>query len=577
MISIRTRMITAFLGLLLPIVLIFLFFTQSQLQESLVPETYEMHRSVLQARAESVDAWIHERIAELQVLAMNETFLEGNEAKMAATLTRYADHLSDRYESLGIVDLDGINKISNGLTIDISTRPYFQKRLNEPELSAVISNPIWSLDRQNPIVVILVPVEESGQVSRYLSAAVDISSLTELVSKTQNPEGSWALLNQEGIVFAHNLEAHPVFFSADELRSDREFEAEIQRWTQSDQNFYSASLEDYVVDFLPIRGASEWTIVSYYDKTRILSGITDFQSEMFIIGIAILFLGILMISPLADSLSRPLIAFEAATKEVKVGKFDVEIPPSNVQEINSLGQSFRQLLGRIESLIGEVEDKERRKRKAELQALQMQITPHFLYNTLDTLYYMSVEAGAKELSQGIRALTTLFRNGLNRGKEWTTLAREIDHVKSYLWIQALRYEEKIQYHIEVEAGVENCKLPKLILQPIVENAIYHGIKEKDGPGTIQIRIQTDQDRIRCEIQDTGIGMAKEQLGILRAMIDTGVHLGGGVGFYNVIERLRLVYGDAFQAHVDSEPELGTKVILWINKESIENDSNLFSG
>ncbi len=575
--SIRTRMITAFLGLLLPIVLIFLFFTQSQLQENLVPETYEMHRSVLQARAESVDAWIHERIAELQILAMNETFLEGDEAKMAASLARYADHLSDRYESLGIVDLAGTNKISNGLTIDISTREYFKKLKNNPELDVVISNPIWSLDRQNPIVVILVPVEELGKTTRYLSAAVDISSLTELVSKTQNPEGSWALLNKEGIVFAHNLEDHAVFFSSEALRADREFESEIRRWTESGQAFQTVSLDDYVVDFLPIRGASEWTIVSYYDKTRILAGITDFQSEMFIIGIAILFLGILLISPLADSLSRPLIAFEAATKEVKVGKFDVEIPPSKVLEIDSLGQSFRQLLGRIESLIGEVEDKERRKRKAELQALQMQITPHFLYNTLDTLYYMSIEAGAKELSQGIRALTTLFRNGLNRGKEWTTLAREIEHVKSYLWIQALRYEEKIQYEIEVEPGVETCKVPKLILQPIVENAIYHGIKEMDGPGKISIRIHTEAERIRCEIQDTGIGMTAEQLELLRAMIDTGVHLGGGVGFYNVIERLRLVYGDGFQAKVMSEPGKGTQVSLWIGKECESNDSNLFGG
>ena len=575
--SIRTRMITAFLGLLLPIVLIFLFFTQSQLQENLVPETYEMHRSVLQARAESVDAWIHERIAELQILAMNETFLQGDEAKMAASLTRYADHLSNRYESLGIVDSAGTNKISNGLTIDISTRAYFQKLKSNPDLDVVISNPIWSLDRQNPIVVILVPVEELGKTMRYLSAAVDISSLTELVSKTQNPEGSWALLNKEGIVFAHNLEDHAVFFSADTLRADREFESEIRRWTESGQAFQTVSLEDYVVDFLPIRGASEWTIVSYYDKTRILSGITDFQSEMFIIGIAILFLGILLISPMADSLSRPLIAFEAATKEVKVGKFDVEIPPSKVLEIDSLGQSFRQLLGRIESLIGEVEDKERRKRKAELQALQMQITPHFLYNTLDTLYYMSIEAGAKELSQGIRALTTLFRNGLNRGKEWTTLAREIEHVKSYLWIQALRYEDKIQYEIDVEPGLEICKVPKLILQPIVENAIYHGIKEMDGPGAIRIRIQTEAERIRCEVQDTGIGMTAEKLEILRAMIDTGVHLGGGVGFYNVIERLRLVYGEAFQAKVMSEPEKGTKVTLWIEKECGNNDSNLFGG
>lgn len=574
MISIRTRIMTAFLGLLIPIVLIFLFFSQSQLQKKLVPDTYEMHRSVLQARSESVDAWVHERIAELQVLAMNEAFLTGDESMRLSTLTRYADALSDRYESLGIVDLDGTNQISNGRTIDIATRPYFQKLKNDSELSSVISNPIWSLDSQAPIVVILVPVDERGTVKRYLSAAVDISSLTTLVSKTQTPEGSWALLNQEGIVFAHNLEEHPVFFSSKGLRADHEFESEIIRWVESDQAANTISLEDYVVDFLPIRGESEWTIVSYYDKTRILAGITTFQNELFVVGVAILILGILLISTLSSSLSRPIVAFERLTRQVQSGNFQGEYPPTKIREMANLNESFQHMLRRIQSLIGEVEEKEKRKRKAELQALQMQINPHFLYNTLDTLYYMSIDAGAKELSQGIRALTTLFRNGLNRGKEWTTLGREVDHVKNYLWIQALRYEEKIQYEIQVDPQIVGCAVPKLILQPIVENAIYHGIKEKDGTGCIGIVIHEDEGRIHCEISDTGVGMSKERLTLLRAMVDTGVHLGEGVGFYNVIERLRLIYGEAFHAEVSSEQGVGTKVSLWILKECDEHDSNL---
>ena len=577
MTSIRTRMMMAFLGLLLPIVLIFLIFTQSQLQKKLVPETYEMHRQVLEARSETVDAWIHERIAELQVLAMNETFLEGDEAAMQSTVVRYAASLSDRYESLGVVDLKGINQISNGMMIDISTRPYFQELKNHPEQDAVISNPIWSLDRQSPIVVILVPVEELGTTSRYLSAAVDISALTTLVSKTQTPEGSWALLNQEGIVFAHNLQDHPVFFSAEELRSDQEFEAEINHWVRYDQSLATISLEDYVVDFLPIRGVSEWTIVSSYDKTRILAGVMDFQSGLFVIGLAILLFGIVLISLLSSSLSRPIVAFERLTRQVQSGNFQGEYPPTKIREIANLSQSFQHMLARIQSLIEDVEEKEKRKRKAELKALQMQITPHFLYNTLDTLYYMSIEAGASELSQGIRALTTVFRNGLNRGREWTTVKRELDHVESYLQIQALRYEDKIQYEIAADSAVLECRVPKLILQPLVENAIYHGIKEMDGSGWVRILITENGDRICCTIADTGVGMTEEESSMLQGMIDTGVQLGEGVGFYNVIERLRLIYGDAFEAKIESEKGKGTKISLWIQKESEQDDSNLLGG
>lgn len=577
MTSIRTRMMMAFLGLLLPIVLIFLIFTQSQLQKNLVPETYEMHRQVLEARSETVDAWIHERIAELQVLAMNEAFLEGEEAAMQSTVVRYAESLSDRYESLGLVDLKGVNQISNGMMIDISMRPYFQELTNHPEQDAVISNPIWSLDRQSPIVVILVPVEESGTTSRYLSAAVDISALTTLVSKTQTPEGSWALINQEGTVFAHNLQGHPVFFSAEELRSDQEFESEIKHWVESDQSLATISLTDYVVDFLPIRGASEWTIVSSYDKTRILAGVMDFQSGLFVMGLVILFLGIVLISLLSSSLSRPIVAFERLTRQVQSGNFQGEYPPTKIREIADLSQSFQHMLARIQSLIEDVEEKEKRKRKAEVKALQMQITPHFLYNTLDTLYYMSIEAGASELSQGIRALTTLFRNGLNRGREWTTVKRELDHVESYLQIQVLRYEDKIQYEIAADSAVLECRVPKLILQPLVENAIYHGIKEMDGSGWVRILITENEDRICCTIADTGVGMTEEESSILQGMIDTGIQLSEGVGFYNVIERLRLIYGDAFEAKIESEKGKGTKISLWIQKESEQYDSNLLGG
>ena len=574
MTSIRTRMMMAFLGLLLPIVLIFLFFTQSKLQKNLVPQTYDMHRQVLEARSETVDAWIHERIAELQVLAINEIFLADDETAMRKEASRYADALSDRYESLGLVDLEGINQISNGQMIDISSRPYFQQLQNHPDQNAVISNPIWSLDRQHPIVVILVRVEGLGTTERYLSAAVDISALTTLVSKTQNPEGSWALLNQEGVVFAHNLEDHSIFFPAEELRSDQDFESEIASWINSDQSLATISLDNYVVDFLPIQGLSEWTIVSSYDKTGILAGVMDFQSELFVLGIAILLLGMLLISLLSSSLSRPIVAFERLTREVQSGNFKGEYPPTKIREIRNLSQSFQHMLGRIQFLIEEVEDKEKRKRKAEVKALQMQIMPHFLYNTLDTLYYMSIEAGAKDLSQGIRALTTLFRNGLNRGSEWTTVKRELDHVESYLQIQVLRYEEKIQYEIAANSTTLDDHMPKLILQPLVENAIYHGVKELDGAGMIRIIVRDEKKQIRFEISDTGIGMSKEKVANLQGMIDSGVQVGEGVGFYNVIERLRLIYGDAFTAKIESEKGKGSQISLWIQKEGKQNDSYL---
>jgi two-component system sensor histidine kinase YesM len=283
-----------------------------------------------------------------------------------------------------------------------------------------------------------------------------------------------------------------------------------------------------------------------------------------------------MIMPLSSSLSQPIVAFESLTRQVQTGNFQGNYPPTRIREISNLSLSFQHMVDRIQSLIGEVEEKEKRKREAELQALQMQIAPHFLYNTLDTLYYMGIEAEAMELSQGIRDLTTLLRNGLNRGREWTSVKREIEHVKSYLSIQKLRYEDKIQYAIDVDPRIESCSVPKLILQPLVENAIYHGIKEKDGSGKIWISVQPDGDRIRFVVRDSGVGMTEQKAALLQDMIESGRTFNEGVGFQNVMERLRLIYGRHFDAKVESEIGTGTKVFLWVRKECEGHAAN-FSG
>jgi two-component system sensor histidine kinase YesM len=181
-----------------------------------------------------------------------------------------------------------------------------------------------------------------------------------------------------------------------------------------------------------------------------------------------------------------------------------------------------------------------------------------------------------DLSQGIRDLTTLLRYGLNRGREWTSVKREIEHVKSYLSIQKLRYEDKIQYAIDVDPRIESCSVPKLILQPLVENAIYHGIKEKDGSGKIWISVQPDGDRIRFVVRDSGVGMTEQKAALLQDMIESGRTFNEGVGFQNVMERLRLIYGRHFDAKVESEIGTGTKVFLWVRKECEGHAAN-FSG
>lgn len=235
-------------------------------------------------------------------------------------------------------------------------------------------------------------------------------------------------------------------------------------------------------------------------------------------------------------------------------------------EVNDLSDSFEHLVKRIQQLMEEVKQEETTLRKTELKALQAQINPHFLYNTLDSISWMCEEGKTEEAVLMVNALAKLFRISISRGREIIPIDKEVQHAECYLQIQKFRYTNHFDYEFEVEDSCKDYLCNKITLQPLIENALYHGLDMQDE-GHISIRIKEDGEDVLMEIEDNGIGMTEEQVSELFVNDGTDNH---GIGVKNVNDRIKIYFGDKYGISVRSELDVGTCVSIRIPKITEES-------
>ena len=250
----------------------------------------------------------------------------------------------------------------------------------------------------------------------------------------------------------------------------------------------------------------------------------------------------------------------------------------NVDEITELGMSFNIMIGKIRELLDAKVLEQENLKKAELKALQAQINPHFLYNTLDTIVWMSESNQSEQVIKIVKALSSFFRIALSRGKDWISIRQEVEHVRSYLYIQKIRYRDILNYQIDVDECILESTILKLTLQPIVENALYHGIKNKRDGGTIWVRAKkAGDDFVMLEVQDNGVGFTPYKLDQVRTSFNNDSNRilknETGFGLENVHKRIQLYYGDQYGLQVDSKYQEGTKIVVLI---PFQRDTEIYS-
>ena len=288
------------------------------------------------------------------------------------------------------------------------------------------------------------------------------------------------------------------------------------------------------------------------------------KTRIYVVFIVLLVLFVLtMINAYISSrITNPIKELEKSVSLLESGDLDAPVYIGGSAEIRSLGHSIQGMALRIKGLMNDIVAEHESKRKSEFDTLQSQINPHFLYNTLDIIVWMIENEKKTDAVRVVTALARFFRISLSRGKSIITVKDELEHVRNYLMIQQMRFKNKFTYEIDADEDVLELASLKLMLQPMVENAIYHGMEFMDGDGVIQIRVWREGDDLYLRVRDNGLGMTKEQVENL--FKDSG-HVpsrrGSGIGVRNVNERVHLYFGDAYGLRIESEPDEGTDVII----------------
>jgi len=262
----------------------------------------------------------------------------------------------------------------------------------------------------------------------------------------------------------------------------------------------------------------------------------------------------------AGLISNPIKRLERTMKMVEKGVFQEHRDYSGAEEVRQLSKRFNLMVGRIHQLMGRIIEEQELKRKKELDILQAQIHPHFLYNTLNAVMRLAGSGRTDEVVTTISSLSKFFRISLSKGKQVITVQEELEHARHYLIIQQIRFRNAFTYELIADEEVLRCQTLKLIVQPIVENAIVHGFQSAVDQGHIVIKAEIRQEELLFTIQDNGVGIPPKRLqAIQEGQADSSE--GSGVGLHNVHERLRLYYGNGYGIEIDSEPDEGTCVTL----------------
>jgi len=301
---------------------------------------------------------------------------------------------------------------------------------------------------------------------------------------------------------------------------------------------------------------SDWKLVNEISLKDLTKETRQVANLILIVGSICLLLALIGAIILSQSIAAPIIFLAKHMNRIRDENIDRPVQMKSQDEIGILGAGLNIMLGRVNDLLVKVKEEQQSKREYELALIQEQIKPHFFYNTLDLIYVLCKSGESEEAGKATKALADYYRVGLSNGKEIISIREEIRHVQNYLYIQSARYSDLFDFQIQVPNELLNYTIPKLTLQPLIENAIYHGLKEKGSFGHITIEGYKQGDRIFIKVSDDGVGLSAEQLSELRSRKERE-----SFGLRSVEERIKLYFGERYGIAIHSAQGEGTEITV----------------
>lgn len=377
-------------------------------------------------------------------------------------------------------------------------------------------------------------VEESelGRLIRDADNVVD--GLMKVTTNSDN------LSRLKGVSkYLDNLRSYKVRIEKN-LAANEEYDANIEIW-ENDVQIVTGLIKEEIFRyvFYEIRDMQE----EKAEMDRIYQNVmTGGMISFAVLTAMVIFFSIF----LPKSFTKPITDLVTVTDRVSRGDLAARSDNTSTDEVGELSKSMNQMIEKINELLSQITKEQIRIREAELELLQLQINPHFLYNTLDTIIWLAEGGDEKRVVGMVKSLSAFFRTSLSRGRDIITIREELLHAKSYLEIQQFRYQDILDYEIDVPEEFNEYTIPKITIQPLIENALYHGIKNKRGGGRIVIKARKESNDLVISVTDDGIGMTKERLDEVVAGLGKKQPADSAIyGLYNVNERIRLKFGEKY--------------------------------
>ena len=445
--------------------------------------------------------------------------------------------------------------------LDVTKEEWFSDTLERTEnLHFTMPHVQYIFDNDENQYTWVITLTRAVELTRGVSTEqgillIDITygSLKQLLdSITMGNHGYLYMISSGG-----QLIYHPQMQLIDAGQLEENIQAAVGYRDGNYRESYQGRIRDVTVKSV---GYTGWKLVGVTPEQD--SYLNTLKTKLFMVFLVGLFLLILMIinASISSRITVPIRELEKSVNALETGNLDAEVYQGGSYEIRHLGRSIGDMAKQIKVLMQDIVAEHESKRKSEFDTLQSQINPHFLYNTLDIIVWMIENEQKSEAVKVVTALARFFRISLSKGKSIIPVRDELEHVRNYLMIQQMRFKNKFTYTIDAAPEVLGYASLKLMLQPLVENAIYHGMEFKDGDGIIAVTAVQKEDGLWFTIQDNGLGMTEEQV---ESLLTDHAHVsskrGSGIGVKNVNERIRLYFGNEYGLFIESEPDEGTTI------------------
>ena len=541
---------------------------------SIFENSSEYTHTIIQQMNQNIDSYIDymENIAylissneDVQDYLFDEKIDNEGRYRILNQLQTILDSRSD-IRNVGIISKNGRMLINDGSKsvnqdLDLNTQEWYATALEKPNGPILTSSHVQHIiSGERPWVITLSrgirDRSGSGEKEGVFFIDLNYSAISELCDQsTVGTKGYAFILDAKGNIVYHPQQQQLY----NELQTENislimdTDEDTVLTGTGNDGKLYSISRSE----------KTGWTVVDCTNVKELLSKSRQAQSVYVLTAIILVIVALLFSRFMARSITLPIQKLRDSMKKVQEGDFSVsDVVVDSKNEIGSLTKSFDVMTHRIHELMEQNVHEQEEKRKSELKALQSQINPHFLYNTLDSIIWMAEGKKYEEVVLMTASLARLLRQSISNEDEVVPIANEVEYARGYLTIQKMRYKDKLEFQIEVDSSILYIPLIKLVLQPIIENAIYHGLKYKESKGLLIVKGFMKDGNAVLQVIDDGVGMDEETLAHIYDKHKVNYH-SNGVGVYNVQKRLKLYYGEDYGITYTSELGKGTTATITI--------------